>query len=163
MPGKGFEQSRFACTVRSNEHHNFSTFYMQSDVTQKCVSVITNGQTFCAKICVRFHRLLPFLRLCRDIISAMTTGAPNTAVTELIFNSVGANNVRASKSQKRQNTAPPSIHAGRTANGFAVLSIPFTKCGTAIPTKDTGPAKAVTQAASRLERRISSTRKRFLH
>ena len=53
---------------------------------------------------------------------AITTGAPNTAVTELMESSVGENNVLASRSLNRQNTAPPRKHPGITTMGFAVLN-----------------------------------------
>ena len=46
------------------------------------------------------------------------------------------------------------------AHGFDDFSADFTRCGTAMPTNDTGPAKAVTQAESMLARRTSTTRKR---
>ena len=89
---------------------------------------------------------------------AMTTGAPNTEVTVLMFSSVGAKAVRAIRSQNIQNTAPPRKVAGITTNGFAVFSPRLTRWGTAMPTKEIGPANAVTQAASTLDSRISSTR-----
>ena len=66
------------------------------------------------------------------------------------------------RSQKRQNTAPPRKQAGITRIGFAVFRRLFISCGTAIPTKEIGPAKAVTQAESTLESRISSTRNRLI-
>ena len=84
----------------------------------------------------------------------------NTAVTELMLSSVGAKTVLAAKSQNRQNTAPPRKQPGIMSMGFAVLNRLFTRCGTAIPTKEIGPAKAVTQADSRLDSRISNTRSR---
>ena len=86
----------------------------------------------------------------------MTTGAPNTAVTVLMDNSVGENMVLASRSQNRQNTEPPKKQAGISRIGRAVPSSHFTRCGTAIPTKDTGPANAVTQADNTLD---NSTRR----
>ena len=52
----------------------------------------------------------------------MTTGAPNTAVTELMDSSVGANRLRASRSQNRQKAAPPKQHPGSTYSGFALPS-----------------------------------------
>ena len=75
----------------------------------------------------------------------MTTGAPKTAVTELMLSSVGAKDVRAMRSQNRQNTPPPKKQAGVMTMGFAVLKKPLMSCGTATPTKEIGPAKAVTQ------------------
>ena len=41
--------------------------------------------------------------------------------------------------------------AGMVINGFVVLSDNLVICGTAIPTKDIGPARAVTHAESKLE------------
>ena len=81
----------------------------------------------------------------------MTTGAPNTAVTALMESSVGANRLRAMRSHSRQNAAPPRQQPGRTNSGRALPSSCLTRCGTAMPTKEIVPAKAVTQAASRLE------------
>ena len=82
----------------------------------------------------------------------MTTGAPNTAVTVLMDNSVGANMVRASRSQNRQKAAPPRKQAGIIRIGFDDPSSLFTRCGVATPTKETGPAKATTQADKMLDR-----------
>jgi hypothetical protein len=44
-------------------------------------------------------------------------------------------------------------------NEFEVLKSVFTMCGTATPTKDTGPANAVTVADNTLDMRISRTRR----
>ena len=76
----------------------------------------------------------------------MTMGAPNTAVTELMLTSVGAKAVRAIRSQSRQNAPPPRKDAGMRMSGSAVPNRDFMRCGTAMPTKEIGPAKAVTQA-----------------
>ena len=91
-----------------------------------------------------------------------TTGAPNTAVTVLILSSVGANIILASKSQNRQNTAPPRKQAGIIYMGFVLFSMLFTMCGTAIPTNDIGHANATIHAESRLESNTRSTRMRFM-
>lgn len=88
----------------------------------------------------------------------MTTGAPKTEVTVLILSSVGAKTVRVIRSQIRQKTAPPRKQAGSIRIGFAVLKTLFMICGTATPTKETGPAKAVTQAESTLDSKISAAR-----
>ena len=88
----------------------------------------------------------------------MTTGAPNTDVTVEMFSSVGANAVRAIRSQAMQNTAPPRNVAGMTTMGFDVFRNRFTRWGTAMPTNEIGPANAVTQADSTLDSRISATR-----
>ena len=87
-------------------------------------------------------------------------GAPNTAVTELMLTSVGANMVLAIRSQNSAKTAPPRKQAGIMRSGLAVLSIVFATWGTAMPRNEIGPAKAVTQADSTLERRINSARNR---
>ena len=42
--------------------------------------------------------------------------------------------------------------------GLAVEKRPFIRCGTATPTKEMGPAKAVTQPERMLESRISRKR-----
>ena len=86
----------------------------------------------------------------------MTIGAPNTAVTELMDSSVGANRLRAIRSHSKQKVAPPSAQPGSTYSGLALPSACRTKCGTAIPTKEIGPANAVTQAASRLDSSTSA-------
>ncbi len=75
-------------------------------------------------------------------------------MTELMLSSVGENMVLATRSLNRQNTPPPKKHPGIARRGLAVLNIRFIKWGTAIPTKETGPAKAVTQADRILDRRI---------
>ena len=92
------------------------------------------------------------------IISQMTTGAPNTEVTVLMVSSVGANAVRAMRSQARQNTLPVRKVAGMSTMGRDVRKSMRVIWGTAMPTKEMGPAKAVTQADRMLDRRISATR-----
>ena len=87
----------------------------------------------------------------------ITTGTKKNAVTELMLNSVGENTERAMPSQNSVMIAPPIKHAGISIKGFAVPDADFTRCGTAMPTKDIGPANAVTHAESRLERSISAT------
>lgn len=88
----------------------------------------------------------------------MTTGAPNTAVTELMLTSVGAKAVRAMRSHARQKMPPPRKLAGISKSGSAVLKSAFIRCGSAIPTNEMGPAKAVTQADNTLESRMSAAR-----
>ena len=75
-----------------------------------------------------------------------------------MLSSVGAKTVLAIRSQNRQNTAPPRKQAGITRIGFAVFRRLFAMWGTAIPTKEIGPAKAVTQAERILESRIRRIR-----
>ena len=88
----------------------------------------------------------------------ITTGAPTTAVTELMLSSMGAKRVRAARSHPRQKMAPPKKQTGMTSRGREVYKNDRTRCGTAIPTKEIGPAKAVTQALSTLESSTSTTR-----
>ena len=91
----------------------------------------------------------------------MTIGAPKTAVTVLMLISVGANAVRAKRSQNRQKALPPRKHAGIIKSGFVVPKSRLTKCGTAMPTKETGPANAVMHAASTLDKSTKSIRSSF--
>ena len=72
--------------------------------------------------------------------------------------STGAKIVRASKSQSTQNTPPPRKLTGIITIGFVVFTTLFTRCGTAIPTNEIGPANAVTQADNQLDNKISITR-----
>ena len=60
------------------------------------------------------------------------------------------------RSQNIQNTAPITNAPGITTMGLDVPSAPLIRNGTAIPTKEIGPAKAVTVAENTLERRIST-------
>ena len=96
----------------------------------------------------------------RRISIKITTGAPRTEVTVLILSSVGAKAMRAMRSLNMQKTAPPRKAAGITTRGFDVPRARLTKKGTAIPTKEMGPAKAVTQADRIPERRIKRHRQR---
>ena len=83
-------------------------------------------------------------------------------VTVLIFSSMGAKASLAIRSQNIQNTAPPRNVPGITTSGFAVFSACFTRKGTAIPTKDMGPAKAVTVADRILDSSRIATRKTYM-
>ena len=78
----------------------------------------------------------------------MTMGAPKMAVTVLMLSSVGARAVRASMSHSKQNPAPHKKLAGMSAMGLELPVNTRTMWGAAMPTKDTGPAKAATQAES---------------
>ena len=98
---------------------------------------------------------------CFRNIAAITTGTKNTAVTELILISVGANTVRAIPSQNSVITAPPRKHPGIRIIGFAVWVASLIRCGTAIPTNEIGQANAVTHADSRLDSKISAMRSAF--
>ena len=88
----------------------------------------------------------------------ITTGAPNTAVTVLMLSSVGAKSILASKSQNRQNTLPPKKQVGIIRIGFVVRGRLFTRCGTATPTKEMGPANATIHADRMLDKITSKTR-----
>ena len=57
----------------------------------------------------------------------MTTGAPNTAVIVLMLISVGANRFLASRSQNRQNTAPPRKHCGTITIGAGIGRVVATR------------------------------------
>ena len=69
--------------------------------------------------------------------------------------SVGAKAVLATRSLNIQKAAPHRKDAGMITRGFEVFISIFETWGTAIPTKEIGPAKAVTVAESRLESIIS--------
>ena len=73
-------------------------------------------------------------------------------VTVLIFSSVGASAILAMRSQIIQKTEPARKDAGITTRGLVVPRALRVKKGTAMPTKDIGPAKAVTVAERMLER-----------
>ena len=81
-------------------------------------------------------------------------------VTVLIFSSKGAKAILAIRSHIIQNTAPPRKVPGMMISGLEVLKLLFIKNGTAIPTKEIGPANAVTVADKMLESRISATLKK---
>ena len=83
---------------------------------------------------------------------AAGTRSMGIAVTVLILSSVGAITVLASRSQNKQNTLPPKKHAGIIKIGFVLERNCFAKCGTAIPTKEIGPANATIHAERILER-----------
>ena len=81
-------------------------------------------------------------------------------VTVLIFSSSGANAILAIRSHIIQKTAPPRKVPGIIISGLDVLKLLFIRKGTAIPTKEIGPANAVTVADKMLESRIRATRKK---
>ena len=72
-------------------------------------------------------------------------------VTVLIFNSTGASAILAIRSQIIQKTAPAKNVPGIITIGFDVPNAFLVRNGTAIPTKEIGPANAVTLADSTLE------------
>ena len=96
--------------------------------------------------------MLQVLFRCFRIITKITTGAPKTAVTVLMLNSVGAKTVRASQSLNRQNTLPPRKQPGISTSGLVSANSQRIRCGTAIPTKETGPANAATQPDKMLDK-----------
>ena len=73
-----------------------------------------------------------------------------------MFSSKGAKASLAMRSQNIQNAAPPKKVAGITMSGLDVFKAPLTRKGTAIPTKEMGPAKAVTVAEKMLEITINA-------
>ena len=95
-------------------------------------------------------------------MTAITTGTRNTAVTELTDTSVGANTVLAIPSQASVTKAPVIKQPGIMTAGELVFAMPLNRCGTAIPTKDIGPANAVTVAASRLDMSIRETLRKVM-
>ena len=82
----------------------------------------------------------------------ITTGAPKTAVTVLMLNSVGAKTVRASQSLIRQNTLPPRKQPGISTSGLVSANSQRIRCGTAIPTKETGTGKCRYAADNMLDK-----------
>ena len=78
-------------------------------------------------------------------------------VTVLMLSSTGAKAVLAIRSHIIQNTAPVIKDPGITIIGFDVPRHALVINGTAIPTKEIGPAKAVTHAESTLDRSMSRT------
>ena len=62
--------------------------------------------------------------------------------------------MRAIPSQIKVMIEPPKKQAGIITIGFAVFITPRMICGTAIPTKEIGPANAVTVADKMLDKRI---------
>ena len=76
-------------------------------------------------------------------------------VTVLMLSSTGAKAVLAIRSHIIQNTAPVIKEPGITISGFDVPRLALAINGTAIPTKEIGPAKAVTHAESTLDRSMS--------
>ena len=89
----------------------------------------------------------------------MTMGAPNTAVTELMLTSVGAKAVRGDQiAEQAERAAAEEGRRDDQMSGSAVPNRDFMRCGTAMPTKEMGPANAVTQADRTLESKISAVR-----
>ena len=78
-----------------------------------------------------------------------------------MLSSVGAITVLANRSQNKQNTLPPKKHAGIIKIGFVLERNCFAKCGTAIPTKEIGPANATIHAERMLERSTIAVRSPF--
>ena len=150
-PVSALQNRGFSCSVRPDQSQDLALSSGQiSTFSIRGLFVISYCHLFCSKDNNSISRDSPYSSLA---ITHRTTGAPNTAVTVLMLNSVGANSVRASRSQNRQNTLP-SQEAGRYhQNRFCGFSAWFlTSCGTAIPTKEIGPANATIHADRMLER-----------
>ena len=73
------------------------------------------------------------------------------AVTVPTANSDGAKTTREIKSQNKQKTDPNKNDPGMSTIGFDVFISIRMMCGTAIPTKEIGPANATTVAESMLD------------
>ena len=84
----------------------------------------------------------------------MTTGAPKIAVVALTGNSIGEKSILARRSHKPVSIAPPKIDTGIRKRLSDVPNDNLDKCGTANPTKPTGPAKAVTIAANAQDKKM---------
>ena len=84
-------------------------------------------------------------------------------VTVLIFSSRGAKAILAIRSHIIQKTAPPRNVPGMIISGLDVPKLLFIRNGTAIPTKEIGPAKAVTVADKILESKINATPVSYTH
>ena len=95
----------------------------------------------------------------KQSFAAMVRSLLSGGVTVLMVSSVGEKAVRAMRSQARQNTLPVRKVAGMSTMGREGRKIRRVMWGTAMPTKEMGPAKAVTQADRMLDRRIRATRK----
>ena len=88
----------------------------------------------------------------------ITTGAPKMEVTVLIFSSRGAKAILAIRSHIIQKTAPPRNVPGMIISGLDVPKLLFIRNGTAIPTKEIGPANATIHAERILDSNIITTR-----
>ena len=85
----------------------------EADVLYQGRFAVADGKVLGAAVEFRIAHSRPSC-VWRRTSSQMTTGAPKTAVTELMDSSVGANRLRAMRSQSRQNAAPPRQQPGRT-------------------------------------------------
>lgn len=83
------------------------------------------------------------------------------AVTVEIFISTGAKAVRARRSENPTKALPRRNEHDIIIDGLSVFMMRRIKHGTAIPTKEIGPAKATTSAERRLEIRITAMRRTF--
>ena len=107
------EEGRFARTVGSDEGEDAPLFGSEADVLHQRRFAVADGKVIGAAEGFFFAHSRP-PSVWRRTSSQMTTGAPKTAVTELMDSSVGANRLRAIRSQSRQNAAPPRQQPGRT-------------------------------------------------
>ena len=107
------EEGRFARTVGSDEGEDAPLFGSEADVLHQGRFAVADGKVIGAAEGFFFAHSRP-PSVWRRTSSQMTTGAPKTAVTELMDSSVGANRLRAIRSQSRQNAAPPRQQPGRT-------------------------------------------------
>ena len=107
------EQGGFSRAVGADEGEDGPLPDAESDVLHQGRFAVADGKVLGAAVEFRITHSRPSC-VWRRTSSQMTTGAPKTAVTELMDSSVGANRLRAMRSQSRQNAAPPRQQPGRT-------------------------------------------------
>jgi len=90
----------------------------------------------------------------RSSNSQITIGTPKNDVTLLTVSSAGASSVLAPRSHKAVIIPPSKMVAGTRILLSEVRRESLAMCGTDIPTKATGPAKAVTTAVNMLDTKM---------
>ena len=107
------EQGGFSRAVGADEGEDAPLPDAEADVLHQGRFAVADGKVLGAAVEFQIAHSRPSC-VWRRTSSQMTTGAPKTAVTELMDSSVGANRLRAMRSQNRQNAAPPRQQPGRT-------------------------------------------------
>ena len=124
-PAMRFEKGGFARAVGAHEGQDLAPLHPQRrPILVSRAFGVAHSQVFWSRSNNGFIPFLPVPVSWRRISSTkMTTGAPNTAVTELMDSSVGANRLRAMKvtEQAERRPAQRSSPAGRTS-GLALPS-----------------------------------------
>ena len=105
-PASVLQQGGFACAVGADEGQDLARLHPEANIREQRCLAVADGKLPRSAKCFFVHHA-PSRSELRRTSSQMTTGAPNTAVTELMDSSVGANRLRASRSQNRQKAAPP--------------------------------------------------------